>query len=152
MSNTEQSDQSLPIEPLANQLARSNKKYKFAIDLMYAYAHTPLDKETMKLASFSSGDTLFGFIRGFYGLRGLPNFFTKQISNFKILIKQGFSLVYFHDVLLLSNSTEHMFHFIEHLHNISTKKVELAPEKSFFMLHKFNFLGHGNGSNTQLPP
>ena len=41
-SNTEQSDESWRIEPLAPQLARANKKYKSAIDLMYAYAHTHL--------------------------------------------------------------------------------------------------------------
>ena len=81
-SNTEQSDESWPIEPLAPQLARANKKYKSAIDLMYAYAHTPLDEDTIKLTSFSSGDKLFAFIRGFYGLKGLPNFFTKQMSTF----------------------------------------------------------------------
>ena len=74
-SNTEQSDESWPIEPLAPQLARANKKYNSAIDLMYAYAHTPLDEDTIKLTSFSSGDKLFAFIRGFYGLKGLPNFF-----------------------------------------------------------------------------
>ena len=44
-SKTEQSDASWPIEPLAPQLARTNKKYKSAIDLMYAYAHTPLMKK-----------------------------------------------------------------------------------------------------------
>ena len=81
-SNTKQSDESWPIEPLAPQLARANKKYKSAIDLMYAYAHTPLDEDTIKLTSFSSGDKLFVFIRGFYGLKGLPNFFTKQMSTF----------------------------------------------------------------------
>ena len=81
-SNTEQSDESWPIEPLAPQLARANQKYKSAIDLMYAYAHTPLDEDTIKLTSFSSGDKLFAFIRGFYGLKGLPNFFTKQMSTF----------------------------------------------------------------------
>ena len=73
-SNTEQSDGSWPIEPLAPQLARA-KKTNSAIDLMYAYAHTPLDEETVKLTSFSSGDKLFAFIRGFYGLKGLPIFF-----------------------------------------------------------------------------
>ena len=104
-SNTEQSDESWPIEPLAPQLARANKKYKSAIDPMYAYAHTPLDEETIKLTSFSSGDKLFAFIRGFYGLKGLPNFFTKQMSSFfKTLIEQGFALVYIDDILLLSNS------------------------------------------------
>ena len=46
---------------------------------MYAYAHTPLDEETIKLTRFSSGDKLYAFIREFYGLKGLPNFFTKQM-------------------------------------------------------------------------
>ena len=49
---------------------------------MYAYAHTPLDEDTIKLTSFSSGDKLFAFIRGLNGLKGLPNFFTKQMSTF----------------------------------------------------------------------
>ena len=66
---------------------------------MYAYAHTPLDEDTIKLTSFSSGDKLFASIRGFYGLKGLPNFFTKQISTFfKTLIEQGFALVYIDDI------------------------------------------------------
>ena len=34
-------------EPLAPQLARANKKFKSAIDLMHAYAHAPLDEETI---------------------------------------------------------------------------------------------------------
>ena len=67
-SNTEQSDESWPIEPLAPQLARANKKYKCAFDLLCAYAHTPLDEDTIKLTSFSSCDKLFAFTRGFYGL------------------------------------------------------------------------------------
>ena len=54
-SNTDQLFASCPIEPLALQLARAIKKYKPAIDLMYAYAHAPLDEETISLTSFSSG-------------------------------------------------------------------------------------------------
>ena len=53
---------------------------------MYAYAHTTLDEDTIKLSSFSSGDKLFAFIRGFYGLKGLPNFFTKQMSTYLKLL------------------------------------------------------------------
>ena len=142
--NTKQSDESWPIEPLAPQLARANKKYKSAIDLMYAYAHTPLDEDTIKLTSFSSGDKLYAFIRGFCGLNRLPNFFTQQMSTFfKTLIEQGFALVYIDDILLLSDSKEHMFQLIEQLHIISTKNnPKLAPEKSFFMLPKVKFLGH----------
>ena len=81
-SNTNQELESWPIEHLAPQLvifpfiqqynpldchSNTNKKYKSTIDLMYAYAHTPLDEETIKLTGFSSGDKLYAFIRGFYG-------------------------------------------------------------------------------------
>ena len=121
-SNTKQSDESWLIEHLAPQLARANKKYKSAINLKYAYAHTYLDEETIKLTNFSSGDKLFAFIRGFYGLKGLPTFFTKQLSHFfKTLKEQGFALLYIDDILLLPNSKEHMFQLIEQLHLISTK-------------------------------
>ena len=75
-----------------------------SIDLMYAYAHTPLDEETIKLTGFSSGDKLYAFIRGFYGLKGLPNFFTKQMSTFfRPLIDKRSALFYIDDILLLAN-------------------------------------------------
>ena len=77
--------------------------------LMYAYAHTPLVEEPIKLTSFSSGDKFFDFIRGFYGINGLPKFFTKQMSNFfKTFIEQGFALVYTDDNLLLPTSNENV--------------------------------------------
>ena len=154
ISNREQTDESWPIEPFAPQLLRANTKYKCAIDLMYGYAHTPLDEDTIKLTGFSSGDKLFAFERGFYGLKGLPNFFTKQMSTFfKTLIEQSFALVYIDDILLLSDSKEQMFQLIEQLHLISTKNLnlKLAPEKSFFMLLKIKFLGHEIGYNTIKP-
>ena len=47
-SETGQNDESWPIKPLAPQLARTNKKDKCAIDLMYVYAHTPLVEETIR--------------------------------------------------------------------------------------------------------
>ena len=58
----------------------------------------------------------------------------------------------FCDILLLSDTKEHMFQLIEQLHIISTKNhLKLAPEKSFFMLLKVKFLGHGIGYNTIKP-
>ena len=106
-SNTNQELESWPIEPLAPQLARANKKYKSTIDLMYAYAHPPLDEETIKLTGFSSEDKLYTFIRGFYGLKGLPNFFTKQMSTFfRSLIDKRSALVYVDDTLLLADENK----------------------------------------------
>ena len=73
-------------------------------------------------------------------------------SFFKTPVEQGFALVYIDDILLLSNSKEHMFQLIEQLHIISTKSnLKLAPEKSFFMLLKVKFLGHEIGYITIKP-
>ena len=107
---------------------------------MYAYAHTPLDEETIKLISFSSGDKLFSFMQGFYGFKGLPNYFPKQMSTFlKTLIEQGFALVYIDDILLLSKAREHMFQLKEQLHTMSTKNsLKLAPENPFSCFSKLN--------------
>ena len=116
-SNTNQSFESWPIEPLAPHAL--TKKIKSAIDLMYAYAHAPLDEETITLTSFSSGDKLYAFTRGFNGLKGLPNFFTKQMySFFWKLIGQGFAFVYIDDILLLAHTKTHILDLIEQLQQI----------------------------------
>ena len=88
---------------------------------MHAYSHAPLDEDTIKLTNFSAGDKLFAFMRDFNGPKGLPNFFTKQMSTFfETLIEQGLALAYIDDILLLSDSKEHMFQLIEQLHILST--------------------------------
>ena len=152
-SNTNQELESWPIEPLASQLARANKKYKSTIDLMYAYAHTPLDEETIKLTGFSSGDKLYTFIRGFYGLKGLPYFLTKQLSTFfRPLIDKRSALVYIDDILLLADEKQEMFELIKELHKKATEEnLKLAPEKSFYMKLQVKFLRHEIGNNTIKP-
>ena len=109
----------------------------------------PLDKETIKLTSFSSGDKLFAFIRGFYSLEGHPNFFTKQMLKFfKTPKEQGFAFVHIDDILLLSNSKGNMFHLLNNYTLSVQKNLNLAPEKSFFMIPKVKFFGHVIGYNT----
>ena len=152
-SNTEQSDGYWPLEPLTPQLTRA-KKYKCAIDLiLYAYAHTPLIEEIIKLTSFSSGEKLFvSFEVSMVSKDSQISSQNKCQLFFKTLIEQGSALVHKAAILLLSNSKEHMFRLIEHLDLISTKhNLKLAPEKSFFMLLKVKFLGHEIGYNTIKP-
>ena len=117
---------------------------------MYAYAHTPLDEETIKLTGFSSGDKLYAFIRGICGLKGLPNFFTKQMSTFfRPPIDKRSALVCIDDILYLADEKQEMFEHIKELHTIATREnLKLAPEKSFHMLLKVQFLGHEIGNNT----
>ena len=71
------------------------------------------------------------FIRGFYGLKGLPNFFTKQMSTFfRSLIDKRSALVYIDDKLLLADEKQEMFELIKDFHKIATNKnLKLEPEK-----------------------
>ena len=99
---------------MAPQLARGNAKFKSAIDLMYAFAHGLFDEETISLPRFSSGDKLYAFIRGFYGLKGLPNFSpNKCIHFFQKLIDQDFALVYIDDIFRLADTKNHITDLIE---------------------------------------
>ena len=85
-------------------------------------------------------------------LKDFPTFIYKNVNFFKTLIEQCFALVYIDDVLLLSNSKEHMFQLIEELHTISTRNnLKLAPEESCFMLLKVKLFGHEIGYNTIKP-
>ena len=85
-------------------------------------------------------------------LKDFPTFFTKMSTFFKTLIEQCFALVYIDDILLLSNSKEHMFQLIEELHTISTRNnLKLASEESCFMLPKVKLFGHEIGYNTIKP-
>ena len=119
---------------------------------MYAYAQTPLAKETIKLTGFLSGDNLYAFIRGFYGIKGLPNFFTKMSTFFRSLKDKLSALVFINDILLLADEKQEMFELIKELHKIATKEnLKLAPEKSFYMFLKVKFLGHEVGNNTIIP-
>ena len=115
-----------------------------------------LDEETIKLTGFSSGDKLYTFIRGFYGLKGLSIFSTKQMSTFfRSLIDKRSASVYFDDIVLLADEKQEMFERIKELHKVATKEnLKLAPEKSFYMLLKVELLGHERehpGNNTIKP-
>ena len=73
-SNTDQSIDSWPLEPLATQLARRSRRNESAIDLIHAYARATLDEKTIKLIEFSSGHKLLAFNKGFFWL---SNFLTE---------------------------------------------------------------------------
>ena len=74
-----QAPESWPLKRLATQIAGAITKKKPANALLYAYAHATLDKKTIKITGFSTGDQFFASIRGFYGPTGPPNVFTQQI-------------------------------------------------------------------------
>ena len=74
-SITDLTNYSWPLEPIQMIMTRINGKYFTVSDLSCAYHQVLLSDETQKLNSFIIGGKQYTYVRGFYGLCGLPNFF-----------------------------------------------------------------------------
>ena len=141
-----------PLNLLLHNSTRKRKTNVQETSCMHMHKHLLMNTQSNSQVSHQS--ISFSFLsEAFTVLKDFQIFLTKQMSNFfPTLVEQGFALVYIYDILLLSNSKDHMFQLIEQLHIISTKNnTKLAPEKSFFMLFKVKFLGHEIVYNTIKP-
>ena len=88
-SVTDLTNYSWPLEPVQMIMTRVNGKFFSVSDLSCAYHQVLLSSETHKLTSFIIGGRQYTFTRGFYGLCGLPNFFSRLMtSNFEQLIRK----------------------------------------------------------------
>ena len=92
-SVTDLTNYSWPLEPVQMIMNRVNGKVFSVSDLSRAYQQVPLSPETQKLTSFVIGGRQYTYTRGFYGLCGLPNFFSRLMTiNSDPLIKKKASL------------------------------------------------------------
>ena len=135
---------SYPLEPLQCLLDRVHGKYFCTTDMSCAYHQVPLTEETKKLVSFVVGGLQYTFNRGFYGLGGLPNFFTCEMTKcFRALIEKRKALSYLDDILLMAATIKEMFEIIDEHHDLLRKSgMKAAPDKTFFFQTKVQYLGH----------
>ena len=117
---------------------------------LFAYAHATLDNEAMKIPVFSLDDKLLAFIRGFYGLKGLKNIFTKQVSLFfNDLIRQEITLGNIDVIQFMSSYEPRNLQLIKQLVVLANKEnPTLVFKKRFFMLLALIYLGHEIASKT----
>ena len=88
-SVTDLTNYSWPLEPVQMIMTRVNGKVFSVSDLSCAYHQVPLSTETQKLTSFIIGGKQYTYTRGFYGLCGLPNFFSRLMTiHFDPLIRK----------------------------------------------------------------
>ena len=100
-SITDLSKYSWPLEPIGSLLTRLNGNYFTTSDLCSAYNQVPLTEETQQLTSFVIGSKQYTFQRGFYGLCGLPNFFSRIMTiHFAPLIKSRQAVTYIDDTIM----------------------------------------------------
>ena len=132
---------SWPLEPLHMIMTRVNGKFFSVTDLSCAYYQVPLNPETQKLKNFIIGGRQYIYTRGFYGLCGLPNVFSRLMTiHFEPLIKKKQAITYIHDTIMQSQNKGEMFSINHEYHNLLRKVgLKSAPEKTFFFLKKVKF-------------
>ena len=96
------------------------------------------------MTSFVIGGKQYTYQVGFYGLCGLPQWFSRMMAiNFEPLIKKKKAITYFDDSLLQSHTKAEMFTIIHEYHQLFCKGGrKTAPDKTHFFLREVKFLGH----------
>ena len=135
---------SWPLEPVQITTTRVNGKFFSVSELSCAHHQVSLSPETLKLASFIIGGRQYTFTGGFYGLCGLPSFFSRPMTiHFEPLIRKKQAITYIDDTITYSQNKGQMFSSIHEYHNLLRKAgLKAAPERTFFFLRKVKFLGH----------
>ena len=143
-SVTDLTNYSWPLEPVQMIMTRVNGKFFSLSDSSCAYHQVPLSPETRMLTSFVIGARQYTYTRGFYGLCGLPNVFSRLMTiHLEPLIKKKQALTYIDDTIMQSQNRGETFSIIHEYHNLLRKAgLKAAPEKTFFFLEKVKFLGH----------
>ena len=143
-SVTDLKNYSWPLEPIQMIMTRGNGKFFSVSDLSCAYHQVHLSYEPQKLTSFIIGGRQYTFLRGFYGLCGLPNFFSRLMTiHFDPLIRKKQAITYIDDTIMQPQTRSEIFTIINEYHTLLRKAgLKTAPDKTFFFLIKVKFLGH----------
>ena len=109
-----------------------------------AYNQTPLDKPSQRLTNFVIPGKQYCFKRLFYGISiGRAAFSSFMSSILKPLIRKNKLITYLNDVFIQDTTTDTMLQTLTEYRTILEKEnLEAAPDKSFFFLDSFKFLGH----------
>ena len=135
---------SWPLEPVEMIMTRVNGKFCSVSELSCAYQQVLLSFETQKLTSFIIGWREYIFIRGHYGLCGLPNFFSRLMTfHFDPLTEKNQGITCIDDTIMQSQTRGEMFTIINEYHTLLQKAgLKAAPFKAFLSLKKVKFLRH----------
>ena len=132
---------SWPLEPVQMIMTTVNGKVFSVSDLSCAYHQVPLSPETQKLTSFINGGKQYTYTRGFYGLCGLPNFFSRLMTiHFDLLIKKKQAVTYIDETIMQSQNKNEMFTVINEYNTLLRRSgLKAVPDKTISFLKKVNF-------------
>ena len=116
---TDLNNYSWPLELVQMIMTRVNDKVFSVSDSSCAYHQVLLSPETEKLTIFFVGVRQYTYTRGFYGLCGLLNFFSRLMTiHFDPLIKKNQAAMYFDDTIIKSENKNEMFTILIEYHTL----------------------------------
>ena len=123
---------------------RVNGKVFSVSDLSCAYHQVPLSQKTQKLTIFLFCGKQYTDTRGFHGLCGLPNFFSRLMTiHLDPLIKKKQAITYIDATIMQSQNEKEKFTVINEYQTLRRKAgLKAAPDNTFIFLKKVKFLGH----------
>ena len=143
-SMTDLTNYSWPLEPVQMIMMRVNVKFFSVSDFSCAYHQVPLSFEPTNLRRFIICGQQYIFTRGFHGLCGLPNFFSRlRTIQFEPMIRKKQAITYIDDTIMQSQTRGEMFTIINEYHTLLRKAgLKATADKTFFLPRKVKFLGH----------
>jgi len=143
-ANTDLSNYTWPLEPMTYLMDRIRGSIFTASDASCAYHQIELTERSKPHTAFEIGNRAFHFNNGFYGLQGLPSFFSLvMLVIFRPMIEKGTIITYLDDVLIMAKTKEEMFENIQEFHILLRKsKLKMAPDKTLLFQKKLQYLGH----------
>ena len=142
-SVTDLTNYSWPVEPVQMIMTRVNGKFFSVSDLSCAYHQVPLSSETQKLTSFIIGGRQYTFTRGFYGLFGLPNFFSHLMTiHFDPLIRKktgNYLHWWYHHAIANQRRNIHHHQWISH--SSTEGWIKSCPRQDVFLPVESKVLG-----------
>ena len=124
-------------------MTQVNCKISSVSEFSCAYHQVPLSPGTQKLTSFLIGGRQYTYTRSFYGLSGLPTFFSRLMTiHFEELNKKKQAITDIDHTIMQSQNKSELFSIIHECHNLFRKAgLKATPEKTFFSLKKVRILG-----------
>ena len=143
-SITDLSNHSWPLQPVKTLLTGLDRVYYTTSDLASAYNQAPLSEDTNKLTNFVVGGKQYLFQRGFHGLCGLPNFFSRIMTiHFAEMMAKKQPITYIDDVILQAKTKKDMWENLEsYFQFLRSSGLKAASNKTKLYLRKIQFLGH----------
>ena len=138
-SITHLSNYSWPLEPVQMLLTRLDGVYYTTSDMASAYNQVPVSEDTKRLTNFVVGGKQYKFERGFYGLCGLPNFFSRVMTiPFAGMMDKKQTITYIDDLILQAKNKAEMWKNLEsYFKFLRSSGLNAAPNKTKLFWEKF---------------